>query len=392
VALDENEASVKRMQIFLTVMPGEVTSCVGCHEQRVKTPENKAARGRLQAMLRPPGRIAPVEGIPEVLDFPRDIQPILDKHCVKCHGPEKHSGGVLLTGDRGPMFSHSYFTLTWRRQVADGRNLPRSNYPPRALGDSASPLMKKLDPSHHKVPATAAEIRIVRYWINSGAAYPGTYAALGSGMIGGYEENRLVGTDRDWPARKAYFQVIRRRCASCHKGASRLPSSLSDELRISFWQPRMTDPRLRFSRHRVFNLTRPEKSLVLLAPLARAAGGCGMPRRTKDGKPTGEYAEVFKNTGDPDYQAVLSLCAAGKERLDKIKRFDMPGFKPRQQYIREMKKYGLLPASFDLAKDPVDVYELDRRYWQSLWYYPPGAKRPKPYGNRQAVRNPSGGK
>ena len=384
VALDENEASVKRMQSFLTVMPGEVTSCVGCHEQRVKTPENKAARGRLQAMLRPPGRIAPVEGIPEVLDFPRDIQPILDKHCIKCHGPEKHKGGVLLAGDHGPMFSHSYFTLTWRRQVADGRNLPKSNYPPRALGDSASPLMKKLDPSHYKVQASAAEVRMVRYWINSGAAYPGTYAALGGGMIGGYEENRLVGTDRDWPARKAYSQVIRRRCASCHKGASRLPSSLSDELRVSFWQPRMTDPRLRFSRHRVFNLTRPEKSLVLLAPLSRAAGGCGMPKRTKDGKPTGEYAEVFKNTSDPDYRAVLALCAAGRERLEKIKRFDMPGFKPRPQYIREMKKYGILPASFDLAKDPVNVYELDRRYWQSLWYYPPGAERPKLYGNSKS--------
>ena len=34
VALDEHDISVKRMQSFLTVMPGETTSCVGCHEQR----------------------------------------------------------------------------------------------------------------------------------------------------------------------------------------------------------------------------------------------------------------------------------------------------------------------------------------------------------------------
>ena len=34
VALDEHDNSVKRMQSFLTVMPGETTSCVGCHEQR----------------------------------------------------------------------------------------------------------------------------------------------------------------------------------------------------------------------------------------------------------------------------------------------------------------------------------------------------------------------
>ena len=38
VALDENDLSVKRMQSFLTLQPGETTSCVGCHEQRVMAP------------------------------------------------------------------------------------------------------------------------------------------------------------------------------------------------------------------------------------------------------------------------------------------------------------------------------------------------------------------
>jgi hypothetical protein len=45
VALDENDDSVKRMQSFLTVMPGETTSCVGCHEQRTRTPENRSSIG-----------------------------------------------------------------------------------------------------------------------------------------------------------------------------------------------------------------------------------------------------------------------------------------------------------------------------------------------------------
>src|ERR1041385_3997977 len=34
VALDENDMSVKRMQSFTTVQPGEQQSCVGCHEHR----------------------------------------------------------------------------------------------------------------------------------------------------------------------------------------------------------------------------------------------------------------------------------------------------------------------------------------------------------------------
>ena len=37
VALDANNLAVKRMQSFLTVQPGEVTSCIGGHEQRTRT-------------------------------------------------------------------------------------------------------------------------------------------------------------------------------------------------------------------------------------------------------------------------------------------------------------------------------------------------------------------
>ena len=42
------------------------------------------------------------------------------------------------------------------------------------------------------------------------------------------------------------------------------------------WQSNFSDPRTRFSRHILYNLTRPEKSLLLLAPLAKEAGGYGV--------------------------------------------------------------------------------------------------------------------
>jgi hypothetical protein len=32
-----------------------------------------------------------------------------------------------------------------------------------------------------------------------------------------------------------------------------------------------------------------------------------------------------------------------------------------------MKRYGILPPSHQL-QDPIDVYDTDRRYWQSLWH------------------------
>jgi mono/diheme cytochrome c family protein len=370
VALDENNMSVKRMQSFTAVMPGEVTGCVGCHEQRTRTvmPSQK-----LMALQRKPSRIAPLEQVPEVFDFPRDIQPILDKHCVGCHGykaTEKggpRAGGVILTGDRGPMYSHSYYTLTYRRQFVDGRNDPKSNLPPRAIGAVASPLMKKINGEHQEVKLSAHEVDMIRYWIESGAAYPGTYAALGTGMIGGYYENNQVVTDWEWPTTQAGADVIQRRCMNCHKEDRVLPRSLSDERDVSFWRPSPDDPRLRMTRHLVFNLTRPEESLLLLAPLAEEAGGYGI-CKIKDEQSDREKA-VFGDRDDPGYQKMLALCRAGKERLDKMKRFDMPGFQPDPAYVREMKRYGIFVTD-DQSGASIDVYAADRKYWQSLWWRP----------------------
>ncbi|MBM3956787.1 MAG: hypothetical protein FJ313_01900, partial [Gemmatimonadetes bacterium] len=293
-----------------------------------------------------------------VFDFPRDIQPILDRHCVRCHDYEAHgadgprSGGVILTGDCGPMFSHSYFELTWLKQFVDGRNDPKSNLPPRSIGTSASPLMKRLK------GLTPTEVDTIRYWIESGAPYPGTYGALGSGSIGGYYANSLVETDFDWPETKAAAEVIDRRCASCHTGPTCLPRALSDEMDLSFWRPDWNDHRLKHSRHIAFNLTRPAKSLVLLAPLAKEAGGysvCTNP--------------PFATTADAGYQALLAMVTAGQRRLDQIKRFDMPGFRPPFPYLREMARYGIIDK-VPSDTDPVDPYALDRAYWQAQWWAP----------------------
>jgi hypothetical protein len=207
---------------------------------------------------------------------------------------------------------------------------------------------------------------LIRYWIESGAPYPGTYAALGSGMIGGYYANQLVETDGEWPATKSAGEAIQRRCASCHTGPNVLPLSLSDEREVSFWQPDWNDPRLRLSRHIVFNLTRPEKSLMLLAPLAEEAGGYGLCQSKGGNRP------VFVDPHDPDYQKILAMCRAGQRRLEEIKRFDMPGFRPPAPYLREMARYGVLAAVPGL-EESVDPYTLDRAYWRSCWFRPRGS-------------------
>ncbi len=89
------------------------------------------------------------------------------------------------------------------------------------------------------------------------------------------------------------------------------------------------------------------------------------PRRDGDNN-----ADVFTDTDDPYYQELLASICELKNDLDRRKRFDMPDFRPREDYVREMKKYGILPADCNPDTDPVDVYALDRAYWKSLWYRP----------------------
>jgi hypothetical protein len=353
VALDEHDMSVKRMQSFTTVQPGETTGCVGCHEDRLQAPPHSLTQPA--ATRRDPSRVTPVADVPEVFDFPRDIQPILDRNCLPCHDYNRRAGKTILSGDRGPIYSHSYYTLTIHNQVADGRNRAVSNYPPHALGTSGSALMNKLGPQHHGVQVTDRERKLIQFWIESGAPYPGTYAALGTGMLGGYAENQLEHPDADWPGTHAVAEIEKRRCGSCHNANSMpLPASASDDQKLPPWDPlKKVDYRRQFSRHLLFNLTHTDLSMLLLAPLSQDAGGYGLCK-----------AAVFTNRSDPDYLGLLAYINDAKHYLDQVKRFDMPGFQPREAWVREMKRFGIPLAS------PIDYYAAEREYWKSLWYKP----------------------
>lgn len=367
VALDEHDRSVKRMQSFVTLQPGETTGCVGCHEQRTLALPTSLTP---PLATRHPARvIEPIPDVPDVLDFPRDVQPILDALCVDCHGYDRtprggpYAGRILLSGNRGPMFSQAYFTLTVKRLFQDGRNEAKSNLKPRSVGSSASRILRLLDGSHYGVQASAIQERTLRLWIETGAPYPGTYAALGSGMLGGYAQNAQDHTDFDWPTTRAGTQVLDRRCGSCHQGNRRLPHAIADEIDISFWRFDLQDPRLQFSRHRVFNLDQPAKSLLLLAPLAVSAGGLGLCR-------TNAQDAVLPTVEDPDYRLLLAMVDAGRAELGRLKRFDMADFQPRPEWVREMRRYGVLAGTPELPLPRFTRSEIDaceRRYWESLW-------------------------
>ena len=81
-ALDAKGHAVQTMRSWLTLQPGESVSCVGCHEPKYQPP---AMSHTAQALRRGPQPLEPWEGAPEPFSFIRHLQPILDRHCTRCH-------------------------------------------------------------------------------------------------------------------------------------------------------------------------------------------------------------------------------------------------------------------------------------------------------------------
>ena len=387
--LDENDLSIKQMRSFVTLMPDEQRGCIGCHENRTQPPP---VSQRPAAMLRQPSIIEPFESVPDIFDFPRDIQPILDRHCVSCHNSEKRDGGIVLNGHRGPTYSLAYYNLMLNQQIKDGAGLgwkdqnnvsgrPIGNDTPYTMHSYAAPLMNKIESTHYSVKLTGHEKKLIRLWIDTSTQYAGTYAAYGTGQIGAWwRSNQPIREMADnWPTTGPATKSIEQRCTPCH--GRMLPRFVTDQVPVDpfgdleGWQR----PTSRFSRHTVFDLTIPEQSLILKAPLSQNAGGYAngkqepikliIENRAVPPKPI-THPVIFKSTNDPDYISIFEHIKEAKERLDTIKRFDMPGFKPRPEYVREMKRYGILPDTFDLSTDQISVYETDNAYFKMFWHTP----------------------
>lgn len=79
--LDDRGAALQLMRSWFTPQPGEVVSCVGCHE-----PSRSAPLTRFEtAAVGVPVPLTPWKGPARGFDFAREIQPVLDKYCVRCH-------------------------------------------------------------------------------------------------------------------------------------------------------------------------------------------------------------------------------------------------------------------------------------------------------------------
>jgi hypothetical protein len=105
-AIDQNGASVQSMRSWSTLMPGESFSCVGCHESKLTTPVNTV--GQSMALKAGLSKLEPFYDIDEGFSFTNDVQPILDKHCIKCHQGESIRENIHKQNKDAP--AYGFFT------------------------------------------------------------------------------------------------------------------------------------------------------------------------------------------------------------------------------------------------------------------------------------------
>ncbi len=189
-ALDARGQAVQLMRSDTYLQPGENAACIGCHEPRASAP---APRGAALALQRPPSDITPGPDGSRPLSYPLLVQPVLDKHCVGCHGSTaltagsgaQPRGGIALTGVQQGRFTTSYHALAprvsfsaWGGKPGDFRvtnSEPLTQ--PDFFGSRGSPLMQMLLRGHHHVVLTPTDIERLATWMDANALFYGTFEA-----------------------------------------------------------------------------------------------------------------------------------------------------------------------------------------------------------------------
>jgi hypothetical protein len=221
-ALNEKGQMVQSMRSWVTLQPSETASCIGCHEHKNTAPP---VTRLTRATAAGPQQLEPFYGPPRGFSFIKEIQPILDKHCVACHHldqPPKYGaasqevGALRAAGvqpafslkgtqtlDRGAQrkWSDSYRALADRR-VANWINIQSAPpmLPPYHAGSARSKLIAMLqDGRHYGVDLSKAELDRFVVWIDLLVPYCGDYTeAMAEDQVARY--NHFLAKRRRWQA------------------------------------------------------------------------------------------------------------------------------------------------------------------------------------------------
>jgi hydrazine synthase alpha subunit-like protein len=178
-AVDASGKAVQTMRSVTYLQPGERRSCVGCHETRGSVQPNMQ---NLLAMKRNPSKIRPGPEGTKPYSFPVLVQPVLDRHCVKCHDGKTGEGKskLILTSASQGQFSKSYESLKpyVRWFEWGGNSITHLVTHPGRSATTESPLIKILGDAAHTehVQLSEEEKRRIYIWLDGNAPFYGTYS------------------------------------------------------------------------------------------------------------------------------------------------------------------------------------------------------------------------
>lgn len=180
--LDSEGRALQWMRSWTTGMPGEVVSCVGCHENQNTIPIPK----RVMASMKKAKPLELPEGGTRSITYELEIQPILDRACISCHNQDSQldfRGNIyaenILTNhksNRGQELKTSTSYLNLHPYV--NRQGPEADIyvmKPYEYHASTSELVKILKRGHHDVELTDKEWRTIYAWIDMNAPFHGKF-------------------------------------------------------------------------------------------------------------------------------------------------------------------------------------------------------------------------
>jgi formylglycine-generating enzyme required for sulfatase activity len=201
--LDEKGQALQLMRSWMTAMPGETLSCVGCHEKQQMAPPGKRPT---VASVRKPVEITPWHGPTRGFSFMREVQPVLDKYCISCHDGKRGANGEEVVDLRdapavrpegpdngyqqGSKFTPSYMALKRYVRNATIESDMHLLMPGEFAADTTR-LMQLLRKGHHGVQLEPEAWDRLTTWIDLNAPAHGTWHEIvGNGLVDPMRDRR----------------------------------------------------------------------------------------------------------------------------------------------------------------------------------------------------------
>ena len=305
--LDANGVMIHSMRSGTMLQPGEKKGCVGCHEDHLR--QTTSAAKQVAAVRRPPRRLSDWYGPPRNFSYAAEVQPVLDKHCLKCHDYGKKAEKLNLSGDKGALFSHSYTNLMARspsnyvraeHEVDDDADLPLISsvgagpvkvIPPQSWGAHRSRLIRMLQKGHNDVKLDRESFERIVTWIDLNAPYYPSHQSY-------YVANTAGRCPLDHKDMLELGKLVRQAPWGAAMGWRKVNEYLCNQIggvMVAHGPP--------------VNFTRPENSASLT---------------------------VFEDRDGPGYRRALELIRKGARNLREHPRCDMPGFEPCEMHRKQL--------------------------------------------------------